>query len=256
MPAMRRLSATACFACRRAIPALALAGGAAAAHADPADYVFVPYTTAGQRILAYGSGFERDRDGSHVNQQTLTVGASPTERWSTSLYAGWVDEGGIGYGYDEAAWLNQWQLTAPDSGPVAVGLLCEIERPRDRSAGTGLLCGSTLQFDSSLWQVNVNPLLEHHFNAADPEPTAFRYQWQVKRLMGRGFELGAQGFGELGPWNHWAPAAQQSHILGPAVFLKGHGLGGQPLSFDAALLLGAGGGSPHDVLRARLQQSF
>ena len=74
-------------------------------------------------------------------------------------------------------------------------------------------------------------------------------------MVAHGVELGAQGFGAMGAWNHWAPAAQQSHTLGPAIFLKTHSFGG-PIALDAAWLVGVGSGSPKNVLRLRLQHEF
>ena len=73
--------------------------------------------------------------------------------------------------------------------------------------------------------------------------------------MAHGVELGAQGFGSFGAWNHWSPASQQEHTVGPAVFLKTSALGG-PVRFDAAWLFGIGDGSPKNVLRLRLQHEF
>lgn len=250
---LRPLSAAALV--RAALPA-ALALSTASAFADPADYVFVPYTTAGSRVLAYTAGIERDRDGGHVAQQTLSLGWVPTQRWYTALYAAWTSENGAGYAIDEWSWLNHVQLASFAEGAVDVGLLCEIEKPHDRDEGTGFKCGPTLQTDSDDWQANLNPIFEKHTGAADPAPVALGYQWQVKRLLGRGIELGAQGFGDVGTWNHWAPASQQAHVLGPAVFAKWTMPDGHALKLDAAWLVGIGSGSPKDTARVRLRHEF
>jgi hypothetical protein len=241
-------------ALRRALPALAAACLAAGAQADPADYVFIPYTTAGERVLAYAAGLAHDRDGGgREAQQTASLGWAPTARWFTSVYAGWTSEDGAGYVFDEASWLNHVQLAAPGAWPVDVGVLCELERPRDRDEGTGLTCGPTFELDTDRFQFDLNPLLEKHFGAADPEPASLAYQWQAKRLVGRGLELGAQGFGDLGPWNHWAG---QSHTLGPVVFMKWPLADGHTLQLDAGVQFGLGAGAPRDVLRRRVQHEF
>ncbi|MEO7245474.1 MAG: hypothetical protein ABIX12_10055 [Rubrivivax sp.] len=53
-----------------------------------------------------------------------------------------------------------------------------------------------------------------------------------------GLHFGLQGFGELGPWDHWAARSEQFHRAGPAVFgtlrLTGHPV----LKAQAALLWG------------------
>ena len=82
------------------------------------------------------------------------------------------------------------------------------------------------------------------------------YQWQVKALWRPGVELGAQGFGQVGPWNHWLPASQQEHRLGPAAFAKLRLGNGQVLKLDGAWLVGVGAGSPRNALRLRLQYDY
>jgi hypothetical protein len=240
---------------RRAAPWL-LAVASGATFADPADYVFVPYTSAGVRVAAWASGREHDRDGSRAGQQTLSLGWSPTARWFTSIYGAWEADDGAPYRIDEWSWLNHVQLTTPGAGPVDIGVLCEIEKPHDHDEGTGFKCGPTLELDTDELQWNLNPIFEKHVNAADPAPVSLGYQWQVKGMFGPHVELGAQGFGDVGSWNHWAPGSQQSHELGPAVFMKWMLADGHALKIDAAWLAGIGGGSPRDTLRLRVQHEF
>jgi hypothetical protein len=241
---------------RRAALVALLALGAGAALADPADYVFTPYTDIGKWQLAWGAGVEHARDGSRATQQVLSVGGAPVARWYTSVYAAWAAGDGGPYTLDEWSWTNHVALTVPGAGPADVGLLCELSRPRARSEGRlGAACGPTLQMDTDQFQFNLDLSLGKHFGATDPERPQLGYQWQVKGLLAQGLELGAQGFGSLGPWNAWASTAQQEHILGPAMFVKTTALGG-PVRLDAAVLFGIGQGSPRNVLRVRLQHEF
>lgn len=237
---------------------LCLAGPflAGSALADPATYVFVPYTTAGARVLAYAAGIEHGRDGARETQQTASLGWSPTARWFTSAYAGWIADGSGGFVFDEWSWLNHVALTAPGAGPVDLGVLCEFERPRERDEGTGIVCGPTLQADTDRLQVNVNALFSKHVHGEEPEPWALGYQWQVKGLLRPGLELGLHGFGSFGPWNDWSPAGRQAHTLGPVLIAKWALADGRALQLDVGLLLGIGNGSPRDVLRLRVQHEF
>ena len=224
--------------------------------ADPADYVFTPYNAPGTWQVAYGLGTEHDRDGSRATQDVLSIGGAPVARWYTSVYAAWAASDGGALALDEWSWTNHVQLTAPGSGPVDVGALCELARPHDRDEGRlGVACGPTLQMDTDDLQINLNLSLGKHIGAAQPERAALGYQWQVKGMVAHGVELGAQGFGSVGTWNDWAPASQQEHLVGPAVFLKTQAFGG-PVRFDAAWLLGIGDGSPRNVLRLRLEHEF
>jgi len=241
---------------RRASLCALLAGSATATLADPADYVFTPYTDIGKWQLAYDLGTEHDRDGSRETQQVLSIGGAPVARWYASVYAAWAAEDGGRFGPDEWSWTNHLQLTTPGAGPVDVGLLCELSRPHDREEGRlGVSCGPTLQMDTDDLQLNFNPLLDKQIGAGEPEKLALGYQWQVKGMVAHGIELGAQGFGSVGTWNHWSPASQQQHTAGPAIFLKTNAFGG-PIRVDAAWLSGIGDGSPRNTIRLRLEHEF
>ena len=247
---------TAAAPVRRALLAAALVLGAAPAFADPADYVFTPYADVGLWQVAWGAGTEHARDGSRETQQTLSLGGMPTARWYTSAYVAWAADDGGAYGVDEWSWTNHVALTTPGASPVDVGLLCELSRPHDRDEGRlGVTCGPTLQMDTDDLQFNFNPLLARQVGGDEPRKLALGYQWQAKGLVARGVELGAQGFGSVGTWNHWSPASQQEHTLGPAIFLKTVAFGG-PIRFDAAWLFGVGLGSPRNTLRLRLEHEF
>ena len=240
---------------RRAALCVLLAAGAPAL-ADPADYVFTPYSDVGIWQLAYGLGTQHARDGSRATQQTLSLGGAPVDRWYSSVYAAWAAADGGSFAMDEWSWTNHLKLTTPGSGPVDVGLLCELARPHHRDEGRlGVTCGPTLQMDTDDLQLNLNLSLRKHLGAAEPERWQLGYQWQVKGLVARGVEVGAQGFGSMGPWNDWAAANAQAHTAGPAIFLKTTALGG-PVRVDAAWLFGIGSGSPKNTLRLRLQHEF
>jgi len=240
----------------RALLCLAGAALGAAAHADPADYVFVPYATPGARVLAYSAGAERGRDGARETQHVLTLGWAPTARWFSAVYAAWTAQDGGPAAFDEWSWLNHLQLTDAGAAPVDLGLLCLVERPHDRSEGTGLTCGPTLQADTDRLQFNLDPLLSRRFGAEQAGRATLGYQWQLKGLLRPGLELGAQGFGNVGPWDGWLPASRQAHTIGPALFAKWPVAGSHALQLDAGVQFGLGAGSPRDVLRVRVQDEF
>ena len=226
------------------------------ARADANAYVFVPYTDAGVWRLGYAFGTEQARSGERESAHAVSLGVSPTARWFTSVYAGWYREPGAPLVYDAWSWFNHVQLTPPGASPLDAGLSCEVERPRERDEGTKVTCGPTFQLDTDRLQFNLNTLFEKAVHAEDAASTALSYQWQVKGLWRPHLELGAQGFGSLGTWDHWLPASQQEHTVGPAVFAKWATGPASSLNLDAAWLIGVGAGSPRDTLRVRVEQTF
>ena len=99
--------------------------------------------------------------------------------------------------------------------------------------------GPAFQTDFGRLQLNANLFFERPFHAVTPSPTTLQYQWQLRYRWQPGLHVGAQGFGELGPWDHWAPHARQSHRAGPAVFGSLGAGNTAPLSFQAAYLMGS-----------------
>ena len=72
--------------------------------------------------------------------------------------------------------------------------------------------------------------------------------------MQTGLRLGLQGFGELGRWNHWLPAAQQSQRAGPALHWVPEGQ--RSLSLNLAYLWGRTYGQRGDMFSAQLLLDF
>jgi hypothetical protein len=205
------------------------------------------------RGRACSAGDQRGRHGGRERQQQLGLGWAPDARWFGAVYGAWTSEDGAGWRQDEWSALAHAWLLAP--GPVQVGLLAQVDKPRDRDEGTGFTAGPTLQVNTDDVQFNLDPRLEWRAGAAERAPASLGYQWQAKALLGPRLEWGAQGFGELGPWRHWAPRGEQSHLLGPAIFGKWMLADGRPLRLDAAWLVGIGGAT-RAVLRLRIDHEF
>jgi hypothetical protein len=241
---------------RIALLALAVAACAAPpAQADVADYVFVPYGSERPFVASIAAGQAQARDGSLSRGEVLAAGWQVTPRWFTQAYAAFAQEPDSPSRLDAWSWLNHWALSAND-GPFAAGLLAELEHPQDRSEGDALTLGTTLQWDLQHAQLNLNLLLSRAFGAQVSEPASLGYQWQARWLQRPGWELGLQGFGELGPWNHWPGWSAQSHTLGPALFWTQQGAATGRWAADAAWLAGLSSASPRSVLRLRVRYEF
>jgi hypothetical protein len=241
------LAALACISLGTAAPALA----------GPDEYVHPAVVEEGEREIDFKAGTRKLRDGTRESAWSLGLGLGVNRWWFTELYAKWHKEPGEGHGFDAVEWENRFQLTETGRYPVDVGFLLEIERPRERSEGYELKWGPLFQADlGTRVTANFNVLVEKHYFADEAERAELGYQWQARYRWRPEFEFGAQGFGEVGPWNHWLKTSEQSHRWGPAAF--GAVKVGQRhvVKWNAGVLLGLTDGSPRNQLRLQAEYEF
>ena len=224
--------------------------------AAPDDYVRVPIVVQGEKEIDFKSGAGRFRDGSSGTAASLGFGYGATSWWFTEFYAKWHRPPGEPGGFDAWEWENRFQLTETGRYPVDIGALLEIERPKERSEGYEITYGPLLQSEWGAVQGNLNLLWQKHVRASAPSETELKYQWQLKHRTTEKLEWGAQGFGELGSWDHWAPSSQQQHRLGPAIFGKFRPSGRTALKYNAALLFGTNDASPRTSARLQVEYEF
>lgn len=239
-----------------ALAALVLSCLSLPALAGPADYVVTPIVEEGEREIDFKSGTEDLGHHLRGNAYSLGFGVGMNAHWFTEVYAKWHKEPGEQNAFDAWEWENKFQLTETGKYPVDLGLLLEIERPRDRAEGYEYRWGPLLQTELGQVQANLNLLVEKHIRAAEPQPAELGYQWQAKYRWRPEFEFGAQGFGDVGPWDHWQPHSQQSHIAGPALFGKVHLGGRHAITYNAAILFRMTDAAPKQTLRLQAEYEF
>lgn len=225
--------------------------------AGPADYVYVPAVEYGEREIDFKTGTAKLREGDRANATSLGFGWGVTRYWFTELYGQWHKEPGKASSFDAWEWENKFQLTETGKYPVDVGLIVEIERPKNRAEGYELRWGPLFQTDiTDKVQANFNVVFQKQYRADKGGPAQLQYQWQGKYRYRPEIEFGAQGFGEVGPWNHWAPSSEQAHIAGPAIFGK-FALGNkQVLKYNAAMLFGLNQAAPRNTFRLQTEYEF
>jgi hypothetical protein len=224
--------------------------------AAPNDYVHTPIVEEGEREIDFKWGAEKNKDGTSGTGTSIGLGWGATSWWFTELYGKWHREPSQSAGFDAWEWENRFQLTPTGKYPLDLGILVEVERPKDRSEGYELTYGPLLQSEWGLVQGNLNLLWQKHVRATDSFDTELHYEMQLKYRASQRFEWGAQGFGSFGPWDHWAPASQQEHKYGPAVFGKLRTGPGRALTYNAALLFGTTSATPRTTLRAQVEYEF
>jgi hypothetical protein len=225
--------------------------------AGPSDYVVTPIVEEGEREIDFKAGSARLRELGRDSKNSLGFGLGVNRWWFTEVYAIWHKPPGERHGFDAWEWENKFQLTETGKYPVDVGLLLEIERPKDRSEGYEYRWGPLLQTDiTSKLQANLNLLLEKHIRGSEGGKAELGYQWQLKYRWRPSFEFGAQGFGDVGPWNDWEPRSEQPHVAGPALFGRIKAGDHQVIKYNAGLLLGLTHGSPRNTLRLQAEYEF
>lgn len=236
--------------------AFALVAASRVAIADPADYVSTPNVEYGERELELRYGSASGPGSARTDAGSVALGYGATQWWFTEVYVKFERNGGESAHFDAVEWENKFQLTEPGEYPVDVGVLVEIEAPHNRDEGYELKLGPLFQKDLGLVQLNANAFLERHYRAAGPEMTELLYQWQAKYRWREAFEVGVQGFGDVGKWDDWDPSHAQSHIAGPAVSGKIRLGGRQALVWNAGYLFKVSGSAPDHTLRAQIEYEF
>lgn len=230
----------------------------AGASAGPADYIYTPNVEQGEKEIDFKFGSAKQQDGSRTTVSSLGFGYGATEYWFTELYLKREKEASDGLTLAE--WENKFQLTETGKYAVDIGLITEIEAPLNNSkAPWEFKIGPLFQTEFGKLQLNGNVLFERKFsrnNSDDKYSTEMGYQWQVKYRWIKKLEFGAQGFGELGRWDHWDAASAQNHRAGPAVFGKFALANKQAIKYNAAWLFGLSDVAPNNTLRMQVEFEF
>lgn len=230
----------------------ALAGVAVA---GPADYIFVPAVEYGERELDFKYGVDTKKHESSLQAASLGLGLGLSEWWFTEFYVKGEREGARSR-FDAVEFENKFQLTETGKYPIDIGFIAELEFPHDRTEGNEFRFGPLFQAELDRVQLNFNPLWTNISRSVEDNGTFFGYQWQVKYRWMPAFEFGAQGFGDMGRWNHLSPGSEQEHRLGPAAFGK-IALGGrEAIVWNAALLFGLTHASPDTNFRLQAEYEF
>ncbi|MSP86448.1 MAG: hypothetical protein EXR38_00970 [Methylotenera sp.] len=228
------------------------------AMAGPADYMYSPTVELGEKEIDFKFGTAKQQDGTRKTVSSLGFGYGATEYWFTELYL--KSERQAGDGLALAEWENKFQLTETGKYVADLGLIVELEAPLNNGQEPWeFKIGPLFQTEFGKLQLNGNVLFERKFGPKDADDhynTEMGYQWQVKYRMKAALEFGAQGFGEMGEWNHWDNSSMQNHRFGPAVFGK-LALGNKrAVKYNAAWLLGVSEAAPNNTVRMQLEYEF
>jgi hypothetical protein len=232
------------------LPAVALAG--------PDDYIIGPAVEYGEREIDLHYGTEKFNDANvRESAGALGLGYGLKEWWFVEGYLKYHKEPAEKTKYDAFEIENRFQLTEQNQYPVDVGLVVEIEIPRERhEEGYELKFGPLFQWDTGPLRWNANLLFERHYHGEEPGQMEMGYQFQSRYDLSRDFGVGVQAFGDLGKWNHWAPHSEQEHVVGPAIFGRVKFAGRNQVKYNAAYLFKASDAAPDNRFRLQVEYEF
>lgn len=236
-----------------AAAALLLTGTAANA-ADPGYYVVTVYDDPGLRSVDFRYWSVKRPGRPEATWPELGLGWNVNGRWYTEILASWMGRSGKATRLSTLSWQNDLLLTRGQY-PFDLAVHTLLSRAQDEPRETALELGPVLQTDVGRTQLNANVFFERSWGGRAPKPTQMKYQWQVRHRWKRGFHVGAQGFGELGQWDHWAERDDQSHRAGPALF-GAIPVGADSLAWQAAWLSGSTYGKHGRMLSLRVKYDF
>jgi hypothetical protein len=240
----------------RALPfALMLGLGASVAQADPGYYVVTPYDNAGLRTVELRYWTVKSDGRPEVVWPEVGLGYGVNSRWTTTAFVSYIGSSRIPMQLSSVNWQNVVLLTQGE-WPVDLALLLQYVHDRSPAGQDAIEVGPLLQTDFGRTQFNANLVFDRPLGGAATRATELKYQWQLRHRAAPQWHYGAQGFGELGPWNHWAGRGQQSHRAGPALFgtwrLDDH----EAIKAQAAILIGRTGGRSGHMFSLRAHYEF
>jgi hypothetical protein len=234
---------------------LSLLGAGSTAFADPGYYVVTAYDNEGQRSIDLRYWTVKTPGSPATLWPEIGFGYGVTTRWYTEVYGSFIGTHDTAFKPSTWNWQNEYLLTQGQY-PFDLALHATLTKEPHESDGYGIEYGPVLQTDFGRTQVNLNVFFERDRGEYAPDGTQMKYQWQLKRRWLPALQFGAQGFGELGRWDHWAPRDQQSHRAGPALFGELPLGGGTTLRCQAAILWGSTYARHGDMFSARAQLVF
>lgn len=249
------------------LAAVAMPAGAATGY-----YLVEVYSDPGRVTLDYKYWNAKSSGMIPIGAPELGVGYGVNSRWYTELYGVTQQDAIQGTQMMSLNWQNDVLLTQGEY-PFDLAIHTDIGQYRNQARqGYSLEWGPALQTEWWRTQFNANLFFQRDYridqsggqpavsslqSGLSPQggPTQLVYQWQVRQHWRPWFNVGLQGFGELGRWDHWANRQNQSHRAGPAIFGTLH-IGQQFVKYQAAYLFGSNATLSSRTFTMRLQLGF
>ena len=215
----------------------------------------MPYDNEGVRMVDVRYWTVKPNDDIEVNWPEIGFAYGVTSRWTTELLLSYIGSSELATRLSMLSWQNDLLLTQGEL-PFDLALHLVLTSERIDTAYRAVEFGPVFQTDIDRTQLNANLFVEHNYGPAAPTATFLKYQWQVRQRWVPLLHLGLQGFGEVGPWDHWLPRDKQSHRAGPALFSTLRLADRQAIKIQAAFLIGKTYGQSGHELSLRAVYEF
>jgi hypothetical protein len=238
-------------------PSLALAAFllSGVSYADPSYYLVTVYDNEGEANVDFRYWTVEPKRRHQTVWPEVGFGYGVTSRWYSEVFVSSIGRTFNQVKVDSVNWQNDFLLTQGQY-PFDLALHTNLAVNGYRSDGRTWQWGPVLQTEIGRLQLNGNLFFDRTYLADGNVPTETKYQWQAKYRWRSDFQFGLQGFGELGPWDHWLPASGQSHRVGP-VFAGTLKAGkGDAIKYSLAYLVGKSYGLQGQMVSLRLQYVF
>lgn len=242
---------------RKAMPfflSIALAGcgwaSSGNAFAGAAEVVYQPIVENGETEVEYRGGWRTFGHGREEHANVLEIGRGVNANWFTELEIEQSFENGGPNRVEAFEWENIFALTERGKYWADLGLFAAYEHTFSASPDS-LRIGPMFMKDIGPVTANANVLLKREIGPRASRQTDLGYAWQARWHGSEAFEIGAQGFGELGAVGHLGQ--NQSHIAGPAVFGSKRLGNGNKVVWNAAVLAGLDSNAPNVTVRAQVE---
>ncbi len=220
------------------IPVVAAVGLMFSPQAHAGDKVYSPIVEEGEWELETRLLFSHDRDPSlnGAANHVFEIGYAPTSYWATSVLLEYERDPGKTGQATHFAWENIFQLTPQGKYWLDVGAYVELEKGLNGHPDE-IETKMLLEKEFYNWVTTANVIFKKNISGNEGRAVEFGYDWRVKYTFSPKFELGVEGYSQLGELRNLSPSSEQYHTIGPAI-LGRLPLGPGHIRYDVAYLRG------------------
>jgi hypothetical protein len=208
-------------------------------------------TEIGMRVMALS-----DNNPDVNNSQTRKLGAGYgfTNYWFSELYAEYEkppDSNTAQVQYYE--WENMLRLGEPGMHWADWAVILEYSRAADPQEQDSVKLMPIMQTRFSHTMLTLNFGFGRNPTENNTNHWQLSYGWQYLWLGNPAYRFALEGYGQVGDVNHWAPAQEQTHQIGPALVGKVRTSEDSGYEYNVGVFWGVTQATPDRALMASIE---